>query len=113
MEPNILLVGRNLGTLDILKDELVKFNRKIVYANSEEQITLHFKNKKLDLIIVGAGLPTETRDELVSFIEKTVPEIELHIMKKTAGITPVSMVGYTNDKAIMWRLLNIRKKKKL
>jgi DNA-binding response OmpR family regulator len=111
MEPNILLIGRNLDTLEILKDELIKFNRNIVYANSEEQITSYLTNKKIDLIIVGAGLPTETRDELVVVIEKSAPEIELHIMQRTPGITPVSMVNHTNDKAIMWRLLNIRKNK--
>ena len=110
MEPNILLIGRNLDTLEILKDELVKFNRNIVYANSEEQITSYIANDKLDLIIVGAGLPTETRDELVAVIEKIAPKIELHIMERTPGITPVSMIGYTNNKAIMWRLLNIKKR---
>ncbi len=111
MEPNILLIGKNLDTLEILKDELGKFNRNIVYANSEKQITSYIAKGKLDLIIVGAGLPTETRDELVSVVEKIAPKIELHIMQRTPGITPASMVSYTNDKAIMWRLLNIRKNK--
>lgn len=111
MEPNILLIGRNLDTLEILKDELDKFNRNIVYANSEEQITSYIAKRKLDLIIVGAGLPTESKDKLVAVIKKSAPEVELHIMQRTPGITPASMVGYTNDKAIMWRLLNIRKNK--
>ncbi len=109
MEPNILLIGRNLDTLEILRDELIKFNRNIVYANSEEQITSYLVTEKLDLIIVGAGLPTEIKDDLVAVIQKAAPEIELHIMVRTSDITPVSMIGYTNEKAIMWRLLNIKK----
>jgi hypothetical protein len=34
MEPTILLIGRNTETLEILKDELDEFNRKIAYTNS-------------------------------------------------------------------------------
>lgn len=111
MEPNILLIGKNLDTLDILKDELAKFNREIVYANSEEQITSYIANDNLDLIIVGAGLPTEIKDKFVIVIEKIAPKMELHIMQRTPGITPASMVAYTNEKAIMWRLLNTNKRK--
>jgi DNA-binding response OmpR family regulator len=110
MEPNILLVGKNLSTLEILKDELLKFNRNIVYANSEEQITSHLQNEKIDLIVVGAGLPPELGNELVAVIEKSAPTTELHIMEKIPGITPTSMIGYTNDKAVMWRMRNAMNK---
>ena len=109
MEPNILLIGKNIHTLEILKDELTKFDRKICFANSEELIESHLKNNKIDLIVVGAGLPNEIKNEMVSLIERIAPEIELHIMQKIAGMTPVSMIGYTNEKAIMWRMLRARK----
>ena len=105
MEPNILLIGRNLKTLEILKDELGKFDRSIVYANSEESIASSLKNNKIDLIIVGAGLPAETTNLMVALIEIIAPEIELHIMEKSPGLTPVSMIGYTNEKAVMWKLM--------
>lgn len=55
MEPRILLIGKNLDTLEVLKDELVKFKRKIFIANSEESILSNLKNEKVDLIVVGAG----------------------------------------------------------
>jgi len=109
MEPNILLIGKNTHTLEILKDELTKFDRKISFANSEELIESHINNNKIDLIIVGAGLPNEMKDVMVTLIEKIAPEIELHIMQKIAGMTPVSMIGYTNEKAIMWRMSSVRK----
>ncbi len=110
MEPNILLIGKSIHTLEILKDELTKFDRKISFANSGELIASHLNNNKTDLIIVGAGLPNEIKDEMVTLIEKIAPEIELHVMQKIAGITPVSMIEYTNEKAIMWRILSVRKK---
>lgn len=111
MEPNILLVGRGLGTLEILKDELVKFQRSIFIANSDELIVLNLKNEKIDLIIVGAGLPTESKDQMVETIEKSAPNTDLHIMERTPGITPASMIDYTNEKAIMWKLMGLKKPK--
>ncbi|WP_456441820.1 hypothetical protein [Psychroserpens sp.] len=106
MEPNILLIGKNLSTLEILKDELTKFKRKVDYANSEEGISQCLKNQKVDLIIVGAGLPYETKDVMVKLIQNRAPKIQLHIMERAPGITPASMISYTNEKAIMWRLKN-------
>lgn len=109
MEPTVLLIGRNLNTLSILKDELEKFDRKIVYANSEKLIASNLKEKEINLIIVGAGLPEETMKSMKDFIERIAPKIELHTMEKTPGMTPVSMIAYTNEKAIMWKLMRSRK----
>jgi len=107
MEPNILLIGKNLETLKILKDELVKFKRTIFYANSKATIDSCLKNDRINLIIIGAGLPIEIKENMLSFIDSNFPNIEKHIMERTPGITPASMIGYTNEKAVMWRLLNV------
>lgn len=104
MEPTILLIGRNLSTLGILKEELVKFDRTIFIANSEALIESNIKNEKIDLISVGAGLPDKTRDLMLDFIRKIAPDTGLHVMEKTPGMTPVSQIGYTNEKAIMWKM---------
>ena len=109
MEPNILLIGRNLSTLGILKEELVKFDRTVFIANSEELIESNIKNKKIDLISIGAGLSDEMRDLMLDLIQRIAPDTELHVMEKISGITPVSQIGYTNEKAVMWRLLNVKK----
>ncbi len=109
MEPNILLIGRNSDTLEILKEELEKFDRNIVYANSEELIESCLKNEKIDLIVVGAGLANETTRLMLDLIERIAPKKELHLMEKTPGMTPVSMISYTNEKAIMWKLMNATK----
>ncbi|PHS67285.1 MAG: hypothetical protein COB12_03820 [Flavobacterium sp.] len=111
MEPIILLIGKNLDTLEILKNELEKFNRTLFIANSEESIALNLKNKKVDLIIVGAGLPDEIKNKMVALIQEIAATIKLHIMEKTPGMTPVSMISYTNEKAVMWRLMNARSTK--
>jgi hypothetical protein len=67
------------------------------------------KTKKIDLIVVGAGLPNETIRLMLDMIERIAPKKELHVMEKTPGMTPVSMISYTNKKTIMWKLMNSRK----
>ena len=104
-----LLIERSLSTLEILADELLKYKRNVLYANSEEMIDTCLKNDNIHLIIVGAGLPKETTLSMVSFIDNKYPSIEKHIMEKIPGITPASMIDYTNEKAVMWRLMNARK----
>ena len=71
----------------------------IFIANSSELIASNLKNEKIDLIIVGAGLPDESKDQMVQQVKKITPNIPVHIMEKIPGITPASMIGYTNEKA--------------
>jgi len=111
MEPTILLIGKNRDTLEILKNELEKFNRTIFIANSEESITSKIYNEEIDLIVVGAGLPDEIKNKMLALIQEIAPSINLHIMERTPGITPASMISYTNEKAVMWRLINARPSK--
>ena len=106
MEPAILLIGKRIDTLEILKDELLKFKRTIFIANSKESISSNLKNNKIDLIVVGAGLPDEIKNSMTALIQEVAPTVKLHIMERIPGMTPVSMINYTNEKAIMWRLLN-------
>ncbi|MEE9349939.1 MAG: hypothetical protein V3U80_07835 [Flavobacteriaceae bacterium] len=109
MEPNILLIGKNLSTLDILCQELKKFDRKVFYANSEELIESNLKNNSIDLISVGAGLPDDVSERFVNFIKKIAPETPIHIMKRIPGMTPYSQIDFTNEKAVMLRMINARK----
>ena len=48
MEPKILLIGRNLDVMEIIKVELAKFGRNIVYANSNELIQEHLNEGNID-----------------------------------------------------------------
>lgn len=63
MEPKILLVGRNLQVIEMLIEELRKVDRNVLGANSKELIESHLKEGKVDFVVVGAGLPDETRTE--------------------------------------------------
>jgi DNA-binding response OmpR family regulator len=112
MEPTILLLGKNTSSLEVLKDELVKFDRKILIANSNELILSKIDSNTIDLAIVGAGLPEETIVSMTDLIANTNPNIEVHVMKKSPGMNPTSMIGYTNEKAVMWKLIKAMKSNK-
>ena len=109
MEPNILLLGRGMDSLNILKDELLKFDRKIVCANSNELISAILLDEQVDLVIVGAGLPDDMKNEMVALVKSVGPELLVHIMERKPGMNPTSMIGYTNEKAVMWKLMRARK----
>ncbi len=108
MEPNILLVGKNLDSLDVLKEELIKFDRKIVLATSAETITAQLSQEKIDFVVLGAGLPEDTITAMSQLIADKNPDLPVHVMKKSPGMNPTHMIGYTNEKAIMWKLLAAR-----
>ncbi|MBL4625879.1 MAG: hypothetical protein JKY42_12180 [Flavobacteriales bacterium] len=107
MEPKILLIGRNLDVMEIIKVELAKFGRNIVYANSNELIQEHLNEGNIDLVVVGAGLPDETRTEMGNLIEKLQPQIPVFMIKRTSDGNPAKMIGFTNEKAVLWKIEKI------
>ena len=107
MEPKILLIGRNLDVMKILKDELAQFNRNVVYANSNETITELLKKGDINLIMIGAGLPDETREEMKTLILQLQAGIPLFMIERTADGNPAKMIGFTNEKAILWKIEQI------
>jgi DNA-binding NtrC family response regulator len=104
MEPKILLVGRNLDVMEILKNELKKSDRKVVYANSKDLIKQRLEEAKIDLIVMGAGLPDETRKEMGAFIKELSPDTPLFIIERTQDSSPYKMIDFTNEKAVLWKL---------
>lgn len=104
MEPKTLLIGRGLNTLEILREELIKFDREIHVANSNELLQEVLANVEIDVAIIGAGLPDETITSMVDLTRRLSPNIEIEIMEKKPGLKPTSMIGYTNEKAVMWKI---------
>ena len=86
MEPKILIVGRNLEVMDILKAELSKFGRNIISANSNELIAESLSKKDVDLVVVGAGLPDHTYQiKLIHWpLAKHINVLERHMADKSA-----------------------------
>ena len=104
MEPKILLVGRNLTVMEILKNELLKYDRNIVYANSIELIELKLNKGDIDLVVIGAGFPDTIRNEMEGRITVLHPNTPLFMIKRTADGNPAKMISFCNEKAIMWKI---------
>jgi len=107
MEPKILLIGRSLDVMEILKNELAKFDRNIVCANSTELIEKNLNNGDINLIVIGAGLPDETRDEMENFIKDLQPQVPLYMIERTPDGNPAKMIDFTNEKAVLWKVEKI------
>ncbi|MCB0438301.1 MAG: hypothetical protein KDD20_06145 [Mangrovimonas sp.] len=104
MEPKILIVGRDLNVMEILKTELEKAHRKIVYANSKELIKQRLEETEIDLIVVGAGLPEETRQEMGVYIKELQPKAPVFMIERTSNSSPFKMIDFTNEKAVLWKI---------
>ncbi len=104
MEPKILIVGRDLNVMEILKTELEKAHRKIVYANSKELIKQRLEETEVDLIVVGAGLPEETRQEMGVYIKELQPKAPVFMIERTSNSSPFKMIDFTNEKAVLWKI---------
>tara|TARA_B110000211_G_scaffold80891_1_gene94727 strand:+ start:366 stop:797 length:432 start_codon:yes stop_codon:yes gene_type:complete len=104
MEPKILLVGRNLTVMEILKKELLKYDRNIVYANSIELIELKLNKGDIDLVVIGAGIPDAIRNEMQGRITVLHPNTPLFMIKRTADGNPAKMIHFCNEKAIIWKI---------
>ena len=103
-EPVVLLVGRNLTVMEILKDELLRYDRNIVYGNSMELIEPILNKANINLIIIGAGIPDEIRDEMQKNIKVLHPEIPLYMIERTADGSPAKMIHFVNEKVILWKI---------
>jgi hypothetical protein len=93
--------------MEILKNELAKFDRNIVCANSTELIEKNLNNGDIDLIVIGAGLPDETRDEMENFIKDLQPQVPLYMIERTPDGNPAKMIDFTNEKAVLWKVEKI------
>lgn len=107
MEPKILLVGRNLEVMEILKSELEKFDRNVETANSEELLDQKLRGTKFDFVVVGAGLPDQVRKDMGAFIKAKNDNLPIHMIERKQGGKPADMIDFTNEKAVMWKVEKI------
>ena len=104
MEPKILMIGWTLTVIDILIAELKPFGRDIMGANAQNTIQAIFACEKIDLVIIGASLPENTRSKMAHFIQSLAPNVAIHQIKKTESCSPYNLIEYTSQKAVEWKI---------
>ena len=103
-EPKVLLVGKILPIMDILRDELIKnYGRDVISSSSKEHVEATIKNEEIDLVILGAGFDDETREDIAAMIKTMEPDMSVYLVPRVGEKNPAKLVNIVNDKAIEWK----------
>lgn len=103
-EPTILLVGRLMEVMEVQKDELKRYGREVNSANSVELIDQVLGNTRVDLVVIGAGLPDEEREKMRNHIKTIAPDLPVFVIERNEKSSPYEMVAFTNEKAFEFKL---------
>lgn len=104
MEPKILMIGRTQEVIDILIAELRIFGRDIVGSNDKDILKRILENKKIDFVIIGAGLPDEARNDMNDYLLSIQPGLVVNQIEKTDKSNPYQLISFTNQKAVEWKV---------
>ncbi|MFQ5708184.1 MAG: hypothetical protein ACE5HO_12075 [bacterium] len=104
MEPKILMIGRTQKVIDILLTELRKFGRDVIGTDSKETVEDILRNQPTDLVVMGAGLPEQVREEMTAFIHSIKPGLPVHLIQRTKDGGPSKMIPFTNEKAVEFKI---------
>ncbi|MBR9860511.1 hypothetical protein GYB22_07125 [bacterium] len=103
MEPQILMIGRKIEVLNILKEELKVFHRKVTIATGRDEIMEILENNPPDFVVIGAGLPDDQRISMENFIQKLKPDLPVFPIERSESTCPFDMIGFTNRMAVEWK----------
>ena len=104
MEPKILLVGKILPIMDILRDELINnYGRDVISSSTKEHVATTLNNEEVDLVILGAGFDDVTRNDMAAMIRETYPELNVYLVPRVGEKSPVKLIYIVNDQAVEWK----------
>jgi len=104
MEPRILIIGRSIIIINILMQELQKFGRNVMGAADRPDIQRMLQFHNPDFIVIGNDLPDQERDELLVYLLNIKSNLKVHLAEKQAKPSPYDLVGFTNKKAVEWKI---------
>lgn len=104
MEPRILLIGRNQSTLDVLIDELKRYGRDVAGTTHHETLVQWVDEKRLDFVVIGGGLDDTARAEVVALIQSASPGLPVHLLPRTPGSSPASVIPFVNEHAVLFKV---------
>ena len=106
-EPNIIIIGRKQAVINILITELSVFGRQVIGIDRPESTQELLRKNTIDLVIMGAGLGDEIREETKQLIQKSKASIPVHLMESGENPSPANMIDFTNKKAIEWKVQQV------
>lgn len=104
MEPKILLIGRTQEAIDVIAEELRKYDRDIVGSNRKMVIKRLIRDEKPDMAIIGAGLHDEAREEMTEFLHALSPKMPVHLIDRNEYSGAYDLISYVNRKVIEFKI---------
>ena len=104
MEPNILAIGRLQSTLDILVEEWEKFGRNVTATNSLPRVKEAVASGKIDLVVIGGGLPDDQRAAIKGMIQELDENLEVHPIPRANAKGPVDFLTFVNNLVINYKV---------
>ena len=110
MEPNILIVGRKLAVIKILISELENYKGILFGADNTTDIQKIIEKEKIDIVVMGGGLPDKKRKEISTFIAQINNSIPVHIIEREENSSPSDMIDFTNKKVVEFKVQEVLKR---
>lgn len=108
MEPKILLVGRILPIMDILRDELNQnYGRDVVSSASKAHVAEQLALGIFDLVILGAGFTDEIRDDIEEMIKRDGHDVVIYKVPRVGDKNPAKLITLTNEQAVSWKFFKL------
>lgn len=104
MEPKILLIGRTQEAIDVIVEELQKFERNVVGSNRMPVIERLIRDEKPDIAIIGAGLPDEDREKMSVFIGQCCPTLPVILIDRSEYTGAYDLIDFVNRKVIEFKI---------
>lgn len=112
MEPRILLVGKILPIMDILRDELVtNYGRDVVSSASKAHVAEQLASDAFDLLILGAGFTDEIRDDIEVMVKRDGSDIVIYKVPRVGEKNPAKLITIVNEQAVSWKFFKLLGKK--
>ena len=94
----VLLVGMLPTIVNNVAEALTDLPMRYVGATSAEEVRQKLDNNpEIRLAILGGGLPSDTRGDLVGIIAKARPDVTIHLMDRDSG--PTGMASFVRKVA--------------
>lgn len=94
MATTVLLLGRRAIVLDDVRDQLELQDVRLFGGTSLDDVRDIFAKESIDVVVMGAGLPLETRVEIVGHVFSVSKSTTVHMKDWNSG--PQGMLSFVN-----------------
>jgi len=106
-EPKILIVGRVPAVIHILVDEAARSGRQVWGCAASDGPVDVVREREIDVVIMGAGLPDETRHALAADVAALPRPVDVRMIVRTADGGPAKLLAFLHEHAVAWKVAQV------